>query len=195
LLILLLIVIGPSMTSGAICADRETGVWDLLRTTPLASWRIVSGKFQAAIIPLLLLALATIPALAILLYFRPPLWPNVLGVLEVAGISVLFIATLGVFFSSIFERTPTATAWTYGVVAGMGLVSLLVLLGEGIFSQRLVRAVFLVNPVAAALDAAGHPGMNDLGIAATHVPLMAGATVVLFAVTVFRVLQLQRPDR
>jgi hypothetical protein len=49
--------------------------------------------------------------------------------------------------------------------------------------------------VAAALDAAGHPGMNDLGIAATHVPLMAGATVVLFAVTVFRVLQLQRPDR
>ncbi len=195
LLILLLIVIGPAMTSSAICADRETGVWDLLRTTPLPSWRIVSGKFQAAIIPLLLLALATAPALAILLYFRPPLWPNVLGVLQVAGISVLFVATLGVFFSSLFERTPTATAWTYGVVATMGLVSLLAGLGGGIFSRRLVRAVFVVNPVAAALDAAGHPGMNDLRIASAHVPIMAGATVVLFAVTVVRVLQLQQPDK
>lgn len=195
LLILLLIVIGPAMTSSAICADRETGVWDLLRTTPLPSWRIVSGKFQAAIIPLLLLAMATTPALAILLYFRPPLWPNVLGVLQVAGISVLFVATLGVFFSSVFERTPTATAWTYGVVATMGLVSLLAGLGGGIFSRRLVRAVFVVNPVAAALDAAGHPGMNDLRIASAHVPIMAGATVILFAVTVVRVLQLQQPDK
>jgi ABC-type transport system involved in multi-copper enzyme maturation permease subunit len=195
LLVLLLIVLGPAITSNAICSDRETGVWDLLRSTPLSGWRIVSGKFQAAVIPLLLLAMATGPALAILLQFRPALWPSVLGVGVVAGVSILFIATLGVFFSSVFRRTPTATAWTYGVVAGMAVAGLLMMLGGDVFSQRLVRTVFAVNPLAAALDAAGHPGMSDLGVAAVHVPLVLGATAVLFVATVARVLQLRRPEK
>ncbi|MFP4054176.1 MAG: ABC transporter permease [Phycisphaerae bacterium] len=195
LLMLLLIVIGPAMTSGAICADIETGVWDLLRTTRLPGWRIVSGKFQAAVLPLVLLSLALTPALVILLYFRPMLWPNVLGVLEVAGVTILLVATLGVFFSSLFKRTPTATAWTYGVVATLGLASLLMLLGEGIFSRRLVRAMFVVNPVAAAMDAAGHAGMNDLAIAADYLWIMSGTTALLLVVGVARVLQLQQPDK
>lgn len=194
LIVVVLMVIGPAMAGGSICADRETGVWDLIRTTALPSWRIVSGKFQAAIIPALLMALAMAPALLLLLYFKLDMWLNLLHVLAVVGMTIMFVATTGVFFSSIFSRTPTATAWTYSVVMTMGLGSLLVLLAQDIFSQRFIRTVFLVNPVAAAMDAGGHAGMRKLNLFADHLKIMSIATAILFVVTVARVFQLRGRD-
>ena len=194
LMVVFILLVGPSMTSGSICADRESGVWDLIRTTALPSWRIVSGKFQAAIIPLLLFAMAMTPALAILLYFNLDLWINILRSLAVVGVTILFVATAGMFFSSMFSRTSTATAWTYTVVVTLGLMTLLLLLAEDRFSQKLVRSIFLVNPVAAAMDAAGHAGMQKLNLFAAHLKIMGAATAAMFAITVVRVFQLRRRD-
>ena len=194
MMVVLIILVGPAMTGGAICSDRETGVWDLLRTTRLSSWTIVSGKFQAAIIPLLLLATAMMPALGVLMVFKLDIWPNVLHISYVVGMTVLFVATVGMFFSSIFSRTSTATAWTYALVLTLGLLTLLVLMGEDLFSQRFIAAVFLLNPVAAVLAAAGSPSMQSYDLMVPHLAIMGSAVVVMFAVTVFRVFQLRRMD-
>jgi ABC-type transport system involved in multi-copper enzyme maturation permease subunit len=193
--VVLVCLVGPAMTSGAICADRETGVWDLLRTTRLPSWRIVSGKFQAAVIPLVLLALAIAPSAAILLYFNVNIWRNIVGVMEVLGVTILFVAACGLFFSSLFNRTPTATAWTYAVILTMGFLSLLMLLARDLFSRRLVRTVFLANPVAAAMDAAGHVGMQELALVDGYFRLLVSVSVLLLVITVLRVLQLRRADK
>ncbi len=193
--VVLVCLVGPAMTSGAICADRETGGWDLLRTTRLPSWRIVSGKFQAAVIPLVLLALAIAPSAAILLYFNVNIWRNIVGVMEVLGVTILFVAACGLFFSSFFSRTPTATAWTYAVILTMGFLSLLMLLARDLFSRRLVRTVFLANPVAAAMDAAGHVGMQELALVDGYVRLVVTVSILLLVITVLRVLQLRRADK
>lgn len=194
LIVVLLLLIGPAMTGGTVCGDLETGVWDLMRTTRLSSLRIVLGKFEAAVLPLLLLALSMLPALFILLYFDPALIWRYLRVMEVVGMAVLFVAVVGMFFSSIFKKTATATAWTYAVVITMGLASLLVLLDPEGFSDRLVNTVFLVNPVAVAMGAAGEPGLEQRGLLAGYLKIMGGTCAVLFAITVVRVLQLRRPD-
>jgi len=194
LMVTLILLIGPAITGGTICADRESGVWDLIRSTPLPSWRVVSGKFQASVIPLLLLALAMVPALVILLYFDKNMWPNVLRILAVVGMTILFVATAGTFFSSMFSRTSTATAWTYSVVIVMGLLTMLVLLAKALFSDRLIGAIFVLNPVAAAMDAAGHGGMQKYGLMLPHLRVMAVATAVLFVITVVRVFQLRQRD-
>jgi hypothetical protein len=194
LMVVLVMLIGPSLAGGTISADRETGIWSLMRTTRMSSWQIVVGKFQSSVIPLLLFALATLPALLILLYFNVNLWQNVVRICYVIGMTILVVSTAGMFFSSIFARTATATAWTYAVVVGIGLLTLLVLLGEELLPHRLVETIFLVNPVAAAMDAAGHPTMHKYDLWISHLKIMAIATIAMFAVTTVRVHQLRRPE-
>jgi ABC-type transport system involved in multi-copper enzyme maturation permease subunit len=194
LAVVLLILVGPAITGGAICSDRESGVWELIRTTRLSSLSIVSGKFQASIIPLLLLGLAVAPAMVVLLYFDPDQWPNVLWVLAVVGMTVLFVSTAGVFFSSVFSKTASATAATYGLLILMGVGSLMVLLDPQGFSHRVVRDIFLINPIAAVLDAAGSASMRRYDLVVPHLKIMAAATLSMLAVAVVRVFQLRRPE-
>jgi hypothetical protein len=192
LMVVSLILIGPAVTGGTICSDLETGVWELMRTTRLSSYRIVSGKLQAAVIPLLLIALAMLPAVFILLIFDKGLWPNCLRVLYVVGMSLVFVSSAGMFFSSLVTRTSTATAWTYAVVVTLGLATLLVLLDREGFSERVVRAVFLVNPVAVALSAAGSASLRGYALLGAHLKIMGAASAAMFVITVARVVQLRR---
>ena len=194
LMVALIILVGPAMSGGAICSDRESGVWELIRSTRLPSWRIASGKFQAVIIPLLLLVLAMLPALVILLYFETGLWPYIVRILYVVIVNVLFVSTAGMLFSSFFSKTSTATAWTYAIMVALGLLTLLVMLGADLFSQRFITAVLTVNPIAAAMDAAGDQTMARYGLLANHLKIIGAATAVMFLVTIVRVFQLRRPD-
>ena len=194
LMTVLLLLLGPAMTGGNICSDIETGVWDLLRTTPVPSWRIVSGKFQAAILPLMLIAASMVPAMFVLLYIDTNILPNLLRALQVVGMTVLFVATAGTFFSAMFKRTSMATAWTYALVVSISLLSLLALLGEELFSERLLATVFVANPVAAAMAAAGFGPMQKYSLVGPHLRLMGIVTAAMFVITVVRVFQLRRAD-
>lgn len=194
LMVVLVVLIGPAMSGGTICGDVETGVWDLMRTTRLSSWRIVTGKFQAAIIPMLLLVFATIPPLALMLFFDWSIWVNIVRILYVVLVTMMAVTTLGMFFSSVFLKTSTATAWTYSTVVALSLLTLLIMLGQGRFSQQFVYYVYVVNPVAAVLEAAGHPLVQKMGLMGNYLKIMSAATAVLVVVTVLRVLQLRRAD-
>ncbi len=194
MMILLILIIGPAVSSGTICADRETGVWDLMRTTPISSAGIAIGKFLSSILPILLISLATLPPLVLLLYFDLNIWPALLRIAAVAGMSILFVSTVGTFFSSICRRTAASTAWTYAVVAAVGLLSLMVLLDAEAFSDRFIRSVFLLNPIATVMGVAGHARMQSYGLFLDHLTAMAAVTLVLFVITVIRVFQLRRPD-
>ena len=198
LLVVIVILVGPAISGGTICGDVETGVWDLMRTTRLPSWRIVSGKFEASIIPMVLLAAATFPSFAVLLYFDHS-WPmvrNILQVMQVVTVTVVFTATAGMFFSSLFLKTSTATAWTYALIIGLGLATLLVLLGQDRFQREFVTSVLVVNPVAAVLDAAGYSfGGESTRLMGMYTKVFLLATAVLASITVFRVFQLRRSTK
>ena len=45
----LIVLIAPSLAAGLISVESEHGGWQLLRTTPLSSGRIISGKLFSAI--------------------------------------------------------------------------------------------------------------------------------------------------
>lgn len=195
MMVVLVLLVGPAMAGGTISSDRETGIWDLIRVTRMPSWRMVSGKFQASIVPLLLFALATLPALLILLYINIDLWPNMVRICYVIGVTILFVSTAGTFFSSVFSRTATATACTYALVMGVQLLTMLVLLGRSLFSVQFVESILVLNPVMAAMDAAGHASMKEyVGLMSRHMQIMGVAIAVMFVITVVRVYQLRRPE-
>ena len=108
--------------------------------------------------------------------------------------TVAFVSTAGVFFSSIFSKTAAATAATYGLLILMGVGSLMVLLDPEGFSQRLVRDLFLLNPIAAAMDASGSASMQKYALVIPHLKIMGVLTLSMLAVSVVRVFQLRRPE-
>ncbi len=194
LLVVMVLLVGPAASSGSVSSDIETGVWEIIRCTRIPSWRIVSGKFLASIIPVVLLVLSIMPAMAIMLYIDMGIWPNILRVLAVVGMSVLFVSTAGVCFSALTCKTSAATAWTYGLIIALGLMSLLSLVGEGGYSDRLQRMIYLLNPVATAMDAAGYAPLQSFDLVAQHLKIFGAASLAMFAVAVVRVVQLRRPD-
>jgi ABC-type transport system involved in multi-copper enzyme maturation permease subunit len=194
LLVVMILLVGPATTSGAISSDIEMGVWELIRCTRIPSWRIVSGKFLASIIPLVLLVVSVMPAMVVMLYIDMNIWPNILRVLVVVGMAVLFVSTAGVCFSSLTCKTSAATAWTYGLIIALGMMSMLTLMADNTYSDRVLRLIYVINPVVVVMDAAGYPDLQKFDLIGEYLRIFGLASLGMFAVAVLRVIRLRQPD-
>jgi ABC-type transport system involved in multi-copper enzyme maturation permease subunit len=113
---LLIMVLAPAFTTGAISLEREKQTLDLLVTTPLSTLGMVVGKLISALSYVFLLIIASIP-LASLVFVFGAVGPEDL----VRGYIVLFavafgMGALGLFMSALTKRTQTATVLTYVLV-------------------------------------------------------------------------------
>jgi len=113
---LLIMVLAPAFTTGAISLEREKQTLDLLVTTPLSTLGMVVGKLISALSYVFLLIIASIP-LASLVFVFGAVGPEDL----VRGYIVLFavafgMGALGMFMSALTKRTQTATVLTYVMV-------------------------------------------------------------------------------
>jgi ABC-type transport system involved in multi-copper enzyme maturation permease subunit len=111
--LLLVAILSPALTAGAISSERERGTFDLLRTTLLSSSALVFGKLGAAIAYILLLIFAALPlqSLAFLLG-GVELAEFMVSIIMLVDSTLLFCA-VGIYFSSIAKRTVVATVMSY----------------------------------------------------------------------------------
>src|SRR5215210_389375 len=116
---LMVAILAPASTAGAISSEREHQTLDLLAVTPISSVAIVVGKLASALAWVFVLVLASIPVTGLVFVFGG-VGPDDL----VRGYVVLFataigLGSVGLFFSSLLRRTGASTALTY--VAALGL--------------------------------------------------------------------------
>ncbi|MCJ7709273.1 MAG: ABC transporter permease [Chloroflexi bacterium] len=109
LLTLIVLVLAPASTAGAISLEREKQTLDLLVTTPISSLAIVLGKLLSALTWVFLLILASIPVTALVFTFGG-VGPDdmVKGYVVLLGTAFCFGA-LGLFVSALVKRTQAAT--------------------------------------------------------------------------------------
>ena len=109
LLTLIVLVLAPASTAGAISLEREKQTLDLLVTTPISSLAIVLGKLLSALTWVFLLILASIPVTALVFTFGG-VGPDdmVKGYVVLVGTAICFGA-LGLFVSALVKRTQAAT--------------------------------------------------------------------------------------
>jgi ABC-type transport system involved in multi-copper enzyme maturation permease subunit len=113
---LLVLVLAPAFTTGAISLEREKQTLDLLVTTPLSTLGMVIGKLFSALVYVFLLIIASIP-LASLVFVFGAVGPDDL----VRAYAFLFalafgMGALGLFISALVKRTQTATVITFVLV-------------------------------------------------------------------------------
>src|SRR5215213_59549 len=113
---LLVLVLAPAFTTGAISLEREKQTIDMLVTTPLSTLGMVIGKLFSALSYVFLLIIASLP-LASLVFVFGGVGPEDL----IRAYGFLFalafgMGAIGLFVSALVKRTQTATVVTFVIV-------------------------------------------------------------------------------
>src|SRR5690606_35089406 len=148
------------MTTSAVGAERESGSWETLLTTPLSAWQILGGKFAGALrrqwlLPSVLVIDVTLAGVG----GRGP-WLLLLHVVIVFAGPIVLLSAGGVLMSLLF-REPTVAAvanlsWAIALWLGtwfvIGLVGW-VTWGAGDLLEALVTLNFINSPVVMLVEA------------------------------------------
>ncbi|MGI5835577.1 MAG: ABC transporter permease [Chloroflexota bacterium] len=125
--VLMLAIITPTLTVGAISGERERRTLDLLLVTRASALGLVSGKLLGSLFYILFLLVASLPVFALVYLFGGiPLF-NLGMVLAVAIVTAVTYAAIGLLLSAVLKRTIVASVITYllvlTLVFGMPFVS------------------------------------------------------------------------
>ncbi|MCY4020530.1 MAG: hypothetical protein OXG39_14060 [Chloroflexi bacterium] len=145
--LMLIIFIVPALTAGAITSERERKTYDLLQTTLITKATFVVGKMQSALGYIVLLLLSAIPLQSIAFLFGGVSESELILALLVLAVSAVTLGAFGMFFSSITERTLSATVRSYTVAIGItiGLPALALIFFQGAYGN-------VVNNVATKIS-------------------------------------------
>ena len=133
--LVLVSVITPSLTAGAVAGEKERQTYDLLVTTLLSPWQIALGKLVSALAFALLLILAMLPLASLAFLFGGVSGTEL--VLAVVGLFVTAVlyATVGLFWSTVMRGTLGATVLAQGSIIGVLLgIPFIFLVMSAIFS-------------------------------------------------------------
>ncbi len=109
LLTLVVMILGPASTSGAISLEREKQTLDMLSVTPVSSLAIVVGKLVSALGWMFMLLLASIPVMALVFMFGGVGPEDLVRGYVVLFASAILYGSLGLFISALVKRTQAAT--------------------------------------------------------------------------------------
>ena len=159
--IVLVVLITPSLASGLISAERESGGWELLRMTPMSPLMIVRGKLLSVIWTVALILLATVPGYVVMIYIQQAMWLQVYRVMICLVLAAVYTICIAAAVGSLFQRTATATTTCYIVLIVLFLGPLLIWMGrDSPFSHDTVEAALAINPTGAALSIIEAPGFE-----------------------------------
>jgi hypothetical protein len=190
----LILLITPSLASGLISSERESGGWQLLQLTPLSAVSIVVGKLLSVGVVLLLVLIATVPGYAVLIAVDVGKSLSVVNVVITLTLTAFFALILSATVSSLMSKTASATATSYALLVGLCAGTMLVWVArDEPFSHDTVVMALRLNPIAAALQSIGATGFRDYGLTPWNWWFMLGAIGSCLVVLIFQTWRLTRP--
>jgi ABC-2 type transport system permease protein len=159
---LMVAVLAPAATAGAISSEREHQTLELLTVTPISSLAIVLGKLLSALAWIFVLILASIPVTALVFVFGGVAPDDVVRGYAVLFATVIGLGSVGIFFSALTRRTGASTGLTFVVTLALTIGSLFVFVflintsdvaSNGLRKQP-PEAILWLNPFVAQADVA-----------------------------------------
>lgn len=131
---ILVLFIVPGLTAGSIAGEREKQTLDILLSTNLKPIQIINGKLFTSITIMIILALSSLPIIAIVFSIGGISFYNLLEYMILIIVTAFYIGSIGMLISTVLKRTTAATVITYAVL-------LFLLVGSFLF----IRVVVLVK--------------------------------------------------
>jgi ABC-2 type transport system permease protein len=157
---LIVAVLAPAATAGAISSEREHQTLDLLAVTPISSFAIVVGKLLSALAWVFVLILASIPVTALVFVFGGVAPDDVVRGYIVLFATVIGLGSVGIFFSTLTRRTGASTGLTFVVTLALVIGSLFAWvfmsatseMSNTGFRRQPPEAILYLNPFVAQAD-------------------------------------------
>ncbi len=131
--VLLLLFVTPALTASAIAGEKERQTYDLLLTTRLTAFSIITGKLVMSLAYVFLLLFMSLPLFALAFLFGGVSPQQLLLTMLVLAMTALTVGSISLLVSTLIRKVQVATVVAY--VLSFGLV-----LGSGIFASTLVPA-------------------------------------------------------
>ena len=158
----LLSMITPALTATAISGERERQTLDLLLCTEASAFSIIWGKLTASITHVILLIIVSLPILGTIFMFGGINLLDFFVVFIYYIVLCFFLASLGLFFSTIFKKNLTSIIFTYAVTLFLYFGSYIILIFTPLLSYVfgtnafevdalficLITSLILCNPIA-----------------------------------------------
>jgi ABC-2 type transport system permease protein len=159
--LIIISLITPTLTAGAISEEKERLTYEMLMATPLHPVKVLSGKIISALSFVYLLIFAAIPLVSLVFVFGGVATRDIIKAFIILSITTLTFGVIGIFFSAILGRTIRAMIATYSVIVLLTLGPPLLTMGITLInpSQPPPRWV-LVPSSLSALTSAISPSLD-----------------------------------
>ena len=108
--LVLVILLTPGLTAGAISGEKERQTLDLLLCTRVRPSAIVAGKLMSSVLFILLQVLVSVPLLCFVFLFGGVELDQVLVTTLVLMLTALAVGSIGIFCSSVLRNSIASTA-------------------------------------------------------------------------------------
>lgn len=109
----MILFIVPASTGGAVAGEREKQTLDILLSTKITPFHIVTGKLAASISMVILLAISSMPTLSIVFSIGGITFSDLFTFLLLLVVTAIYIGSFGIFFSVCCRKTTGATVCAY----------------------------------------------------------------------------------
>lgn len=133
---IMVLLIVPASTSGAVVGEREKQTLDLLLSTKISTRQVVTGKLAASISTMILIAISSLPVLSIVYSIGGITLVDMAWFLILIVVTAVYIGSFGILFSVCCRRQTVATVCSYVVMLFLTLGLPIVL-----YFMRLMRAL------------------------------------------------------
>ena len=107
-------VIVPVRTASAISGEKERQTFDIMMTTGMTPFSVISGKVMTAIVQSMLFIAASLPIMALSFVVGGMSWSYLFWFFAIALLISLFSASIGILCSSICKKSVSAVIMSYG---------------------------------------------------------------------------------
>ena len=137
----LILLITPMLTAGTIAGEREKQTLDILLTTKLSTFQLISGKLASSLSLILLLMMSSLPILAIVFSVGGVTLTDLMQFMLLLFVTSIYIGSIGIFFSVLCRKTTAATVCSYmalfvllfGTIAAAGAVGIMKSLNSEVY--------------------------------------------------------------
>lgn len=117
--IVLLLLIVPALTAGAISGERERQTLDLLLCTRLRPIDIMTGKLLSALSTVLVLIISSLPCLSLAYIYGGIGLTDLLILLIGMGFTAFYAGSISIFYSCVMQKTTASTVLSYLTLAAL----------------------------------------------------------------------------
>jgi len=175
---LMICMVTPAITAGAISSEHENLTYEMLLTTPLKPTGILWGKLISALSYIFLLIFAAIPMASLVFIYGGVSPRDMVKALIVLFCTAVMLGTVGIFTSTWLKRTGRASVVSYLIVLFLIGAPTFLYAAVGLLRQaEPPRWILVLSPISAlfsAISPSTSLGNSSLSMIGGLSMLMAG---------------------